>query len=178
MRKTKVIVVLALTVVMLAITTMPAVVSAGELDIEPDGSIQLVPGSYVETTARLSELLGDGTYGRTFYAGVKSGEADDLLFEVFDPWGGKASGRGSVTHDYDRLSGITNYDITVRITAAPGTEGREYVLYYEDVQPLCFDTIAASTLSSVMPEFTTIAIPVASILGLLFYFNHRKRRKG
>ena len=29
----------------------------------------------------------------------------------------------------------------------------------------------------IVPEFTTIAIPVASILGLLFFFNYRKRRK-
>ncbi|MCD4845403.1 MAG: PEF-CTERM sorting domain-containing protein [Methanosarcinales archaeon] len=28
-----------------------------------------------------------------------------------------------------------------------------------------------------IPEFSTIAIPVLSILGLLFFFNHRKRRK-
>ena len=28
-----------------------------------------------------------------------------------------------------------------------------------------------------IPEFTTIAIPAASILGLLFFFNHRKRRE-
>ena len=28
-----------------------------------------------------------------------------------------------------------------------------------------------------IPEFSTIAIPVASILGLLFFFNYRKRRK-
>ena len=28
-----------------------------------------------------------------------------------------------------------------------------------------------------VPEFSTIAIPVASILGLLFFFNHRKRRE-
>jgi hypothetical protein len=28
-----------------------------------------------------------------------------------------------------------------------------------------------------IPEFSTIAIPVASILGLLFFFNHRKQRK-
>ncbi len=28
-----------------------------------------------------------------------------------------------------------------------------------------------------VPEFTTIAVPVASILGLLFFFNHRKRKK-
>jgi hypothetical protein len=28
-----------------------------------------------------------------------------------------------------------------------------------------------------IPEFSTIAIPIASILGLLFFFNYRKRRK-
>ena len=28
-----------------------------------------------------------------------------------------------------------------------------------------------------VPEFSTIAIPVAVILGLLFFFNHRKRKK-
>ena len=28
-----------------------------------------------------------------------------------------------------------------------------------------------------VPEFSTIAIPIASILGLLFFFNYRKRRK-
>ena len=28
-----------------------------------------------------------------------------------------------------------------------------------------------------VPEFATIAIPVAMILGLLFFFNHRKRRE-
>ena len=28
-----------------------------------------------------------------------------------------------------------------------------------------------------IPEFATIAVPVAAILGLLFFFNHRKRRR-
>ena len=28
-----------------------------------------------------------------------------------------------------------------------------------------------------IPEFSTIAIPVAGILGLIFFFNHRKRRR-
>ena len=31
--------------------------------------------------------------------------------------------------------------------------------------------------NSEIPEFATIAIPSVSILGLLFFFNHRKRRK-
>jgi hypothetical protein len=30
--------------------------------------------------------------------------------------------------------------------------------------------------STQIPEFTTIAIPVGAILGLLFFFNHHKRR--
>jgi hypothetical protein len=37
---------------------------------------------------------------------------------------------------------------------------------YQDCVPTCE-----------IPEFTTIAIPVAVILGLLFFFNHRKRSK-
>ena len=28
-----------------------------------------------------------------------------------------------------------------------------------------------------IPEFSTIAIPVAAVLGLLFFFNHRKKRR-
>ena len=34
----------------------------------------------------------------------------------------------------------------------------------------------ASPSGQEMPEFATIAIPVAAILGLLFFFNHRKRK--
>ena len=33
------------------------------------------------------------------------------------------------------------------------------------------------TVGGVIPEFSTIAIPVASILGLLFFFNYRKRKR-
>jgi hypothetical protein len=28
-----------------------------------------------------------------------------------------------------------------------------------------------------IPEFSTIAIPVAGVLGLMFFFNYRKRRR-
>ncbi len=40
-----------------------------------------------------------------------------------------------------------------------------------------FDDFTIGTLEQVIPEFSTIAIPVASILGLLFFFNHRKRKR-
>jgi hypothetical protein len=39
-----------------------------------------------------------------------------------------------------------------------------------------FGTLTGPVCTPGIPEFTTIAIPVASILGLLFFFNHRKRR--
>jgi hypothetical protein len=37
------------------------------------------------------------------------------------------------------------------------------------------DSMEATGFEAI-PEFSTIAIPVAAILGLLFFFNHRKRR--
>jgi len=37
--------------------------------------------------------------------------------------------------------------------------------------------IAVVIVTFSVPEFATIAIPVAAILGLLFFFNHRKRKK-
>ena len=36
---------------------------------------------------------------------------------------------------------------------------------------------ASSTTINPVPEFTTIAIPVAAILGLLFFYNYRKRKE-
>jgi len=40
-----------------------------------------------------------------------------------------------------------------------------------------FGPVAGGACADPIPEFSTIAIPIASILGLLFFFNHRKRRK-
>ena len=39
------------------------------------------------------------------------------------------------------------------------------------------DSIFEVGFSVHVPEFTTIAMPVGAILGLLFFFNHRKRKK-
>ena len=56
-----------------------------------------------------------------------------------------------------------------------------YVLAFEDLKNLgdqdYNDIVIELTGVNLIPEFATIAIPVASILGLLFFFNHRKRRK-
>ena len=38
-------------------------------------------------------------------------------------------------------------------------------------------TFTTKEASAPIPEFTTIAVPVAAILGLLLFFNYRKRKK-
>lgn len=42
---------------------------------------------------------------------------------------------------------------------------------------LCYWSYQWNRYEYVIPEFSTIAIPIASILGLLFFFNRRKHRK-
>ena len=45
---------------------------------------------------------------------------------------------------------------------------------YEEVME---GPVAGGACTNPIPEFRTIAIPITSILGLLFFFNHRKRRE-
>ena len=156
---------------MLAVITMPAVVSAVKMDVKPYGMIDLVPGSYVPTSVHLYEMQCDGTL-RTLYVDVKSGTPGDLTFKIDG-----LENDGSITYTYTPTAGTTEYDIQVEIKAAAGTEGNEYIIYYEDVQSGKIDEAGASVRGTAIPEFATIAIPVATILGLLFFFNYRKRRR-
>ncbi|MFZ2070423.1 MAG: choice-of-anchor N protein [Halobacteriota archaeon] len=43
--------------------------------------------------------------------------------------------------------------------------------------PIAFVPPSHDVTYDYVPEFTTIAIPVAAVLGLLFFFNHRKKRR-
>jgi hypothetical protein len=54
--------------------------------------------------------------------------------------------------------------------------GISYILFYDQGGKVCISTLTF-TPQTPIPEFSTIALPVASILGLMFFFNHRKRRK-
>ena len=174
MRKAKLITALALTVVMLV--AMTGLASAADMKILPDGDIDLVPSSYVETTTHMEDMTCDGTQ-RTLIVTVPMGDSGDLTFNVTDSWGGSTTGIGSVSHSYTPAAGTTTYDIKVEIKAATGSEGESYTLYYEDIQSGIWDKASASVPTTAIPEFATIAIPVASILGLLFFFNHRKHKK-
>ena len=72
----------------------------------------------------------------------------------------------------DAPSEVGNYTLEVQITATGldrevgGSGKSRYLLLASAEEPV-----------TTVPEFATIAIPVAAILGLLFFFNHRKHRK-
>ena len=166
----------ALVVLIFAIAAMPVVVSAADLKILPEGIITLIPGSYVDTTAQLTDLQCDGG-SRTFKADVVYGDSVDITFKVTDPWSSITVGTGgSVIHTYTPPSGTTGYDIKVEILTAQGAVDEDYTFYYQDVQTGKFDTATGSTPGHSVPEFGLIALPIASMLGLFFFFY--KRRKG
>jgi len=72
-------------------------------------------------------------------------------------------------------------------TVTAGAKQGAYVVAFEDlintkwggVEPDYNDVVVELTGEGLelIPEFTTIAIPIAAILGLLFFYNHRKRKE-
>ena len=173
----KIVVVLAVTFFITTVMTGLTVAMPGEIDVLPDGAINLVPGEYVETTAHIYEMYCDGSH-RTLTVSVEEGTASELTFKVTDlETGATATNTGGIIYSYTPAAGTTEYDIKVEIMAATGTEGNDYTLYYEDVLSGDWDEASATVHTTAIPEFATIAIPVAAILGLVLFFNHRKRRK-
>ncbi len=102
------------------------------------------------------------------------------------------SGGPSITGNFDPAEGYTIADFhpenayyyvkvpfTIRFDS-PSEDG--FVLYVYAENCLAGNDWAHTAYSHdagyyhEIPEFATIAMPVASILGLLFFFNHRKRR--
>lgn len=160
-----------------AATGIVAAAPAG-MALLPEGTINLVPGSYVQTTAHLYNMFADGS-PHVLDVIVVIGDASDLTFKVTDPFSGTTSGptTGGITHMYTPPAGTTEYDVVVEIMVATGTEGKSYKVEYVDVQTGVFDEGSLSVPLISIPEFATIAVPVAAVIGLLFFFNHRKHKK-
>ena len=163
-------VVFAVTFFLATVLTGLAAAMPAHIDILPD-EINLVPGEYVKTTAHLYEMYCDGTT-RTLAISVSSGTPSELTFKIAGD-----TGVGGIEYRYTPAAGTKIYDIQVEVKAATGTEGNDYTLEYVDVQDGEWDEASATVHTTAIPEFATIAIPVVSILGLLFFFNYRKHKK-
>ena len=176
MKKAKVITALALTMVMLV--AMTGIAAATDINVKPDGDLELVPGSFVKTTASLTDI-SDPTTSRTLdVIGAGLAEVPDLTFYVRDPQTDVTSpeSTGSITYG-PYTPNAESYVLEIHIKAAAGTEGKSYTLWYIDLSTDMKDIVAATVRGTAIPEFATIAIPVVAILGLVLFFNHRKHKK-
>ncbi len=79
----------------------------------------------------------------------------------------------------DNADGYIRVPFTINFTATPEAGFTLYIYAENDLTGKERVKTAYSHDGGYthVPEFSTIAIPVAAILGLLFFFNHRKRRK-
>jgi hypothetical protein len=170
---------IALLVVALSVSMAAA--NPAEIDISPD-PMDLVPGSYVTTTGYLYEMYCDGT-SRTLNVTYTGGNPNDLTFKITDPGehggvGGSAGPSvGSISYTYtptNTAPALTEYNITVEILAAAGTEGTLYHIEYMDMQSGISDTATATVHTTAIPEFATIAIPRIALLGLVLYMRRKK----
>ena len=182
MRKAKVITALALTTVMLVVIAGLAAASPAQIIVEPN-VFQLTPGGDNVTVSALVYTIFDPTEQRTFTAevvdgGRTTGNPSDITLYIqdeFGNWSGPST--SSLTHSYTPGAGNKDVNLTVYVKAAAGTEGNVYEIKFIDVQSDNSDEARATVYGNAIPEFATIAIPVAAILGLLFFYSHRKRKE-
>jgi uncharacterized repeat protein (TIGR01451 family) len=98
-----------------------------------------------------------------------------------DPWA-EGAALNDVSDGFETVKTQPDRSITnTRIWASSLTQGSYDIVIdtnqngkWNEGEPI--DSWATTGFEAV-PEFTTIAIPVAAILGLLFFFNRRKQRK-
>ncbi|MCK4542896.1 MAG: PEF-CTERM sorting domain-containing protein [Spirochaetales bacterium] len=91
-----------------------------------------------------------------------------------------ASSTSSVTlYWYQDTAGSGGYDYIDVALVSNGPAGAKYQLRMEDVGYSSVIMDRSLEIKEVVnvPEFTTVAVPIATILGLLFFFNHRKHRR-
>ena len=88
---------------------------------------------------------------------------------------GDFDGVHGIKIDYQVDKGVT---VTVKIVLSGYYYTTNNVPYgiKADALPIVYGTVYGPD-HTIIPEFSTIAIPVTAILGLLFFFNRRKRRK-
>jgi len=194
MKKAKVIMALALTVVMLVVMTGLAAADPDQMDIVEDGtnnkvtSVDIPLGGTVNLDINISNFLR------------AAGTIHNLTVELYDTdWnsvtglqvniseqdgdGPKPTGTWNAPADnpvvrWNQTSGAGGYerfDLTIKETKGVCAN---YIVRIADTETGKSAELSAATIGvNAVPEFTTIAIPVAAILGLLFFYSHRKRKE-
>ena len=153
----------------------------GEQVVELDPGDIVPPGKSVNVTIKW--WITDFPYNETYYGpfdlkiGLKNdltGTEDWKIHTTTGVFGYLANKTYPYTYEFTKNApnDIGNYTLEVQIEAT-GLE--EPVGKSGKYHPLL--VASAEEPVTAVPEFATIAIPIAAILGLFFFFNHRKRKK-
>ena len=178
MRKAKVITALALTVVMLTAMTGLAAAKPANVHITDDPIINPLDGTTVTNTTVVVSHIDYRTHGDTHTRYISVQTSNPNLYA-------RITGNGVDTGwtNNTRVGGTyiaikpNNYTFTLSVK---GTKEGQVTVY--DNAGSSYNSSAGQDYASCtrpveVPEFATIAIPAAAILGLLFFYSHRKRKE-
>ena len=178
MAKAKVVTALALTVVMLVVMTGLAVADPANVDITANPIINPLDGTTVTNTTTVTYNIDYSTHGdsHTRYISVQTSKSNLYARVTGNGVDTGWTNNARVGGTYTAIS-PNNYTFTLSVK---GTEEGQVTVY--DNAGSSFNSsagydFASCTRNVEVPEFATIAIPVAAILGLLFFYNHRKRKE-
>ena len=195
MKKAKVITALALTVVMLMVMAGLAAASDEFITITPlhadnvpiDGSTYTYAVN-ITTNAAGDHYLEINTSSAEIEARIKgpTGSSDGTGYTSnTSAWTTTSTTSVIWSATNASSSGTTYYfDLEVRAASPPAPEGLYFTVNVHDNEGTTYQKLGAveevaegTCHGTTVPEFATIAIPVAAILGLLFFYSHRKRKE-
>ena len=194
MAKAKVVTALALTVVMLVVMT--GLAAAGPEGIYPDpihaNSVPIDGSIFTYNVTIVTTAAGNHYFNM-------STDTEEIEARITGPVGcNDASGytanstNWTATSDISMIWNATNpngtdgtsyyFDLEVRAKNPPASEGLSFKVHLHDNEgnsynPGAYEEAEGTCHGTTVPEFTTIAIPVAAILGLVLFYSHRKRKE-
>ena len=189
-RKANVITALALTVVMLAAMTG---IAAATIVTSPDHvDVNVNTNAATDVTITFTGLnvgdlcrftIFDDSTSPSSPSTELQGSFDGAIWDFPSNSGNEAS-PDSVTYNIadNNYTSVWDFQIKDNGDGNDATQmDKEYTIQFEifnaTVGVSTYHLGATTTGVTAVPEFATIAIPVAAILGLVLFFNHRKRKR-
>ncbi len=170
--------------VMMALTGIAAADEPTDehISISPLGTLPIAfSPSYTTTTvtiANIFDLASTHTIVATTLGAAAPGTVADLEYS----WDGGSTWIGSGTGFGWGPAGTSPQSLTLLIRAKPGSPTNNYYdIKIDDIGGSLpagsAETDALTTAGQTIPEFATVAIPIAAVLGLVFFFQQRKNKK-
>jgi hypothetical protein len=177
MTKTKVMVVLTLTVVML--TAMAGQVVGWGGSIEAADSSGVTTYVFVEGEDVYATFVGNGGVVNIYLTDdAEWTEGDDIVGKnIVKTFSDVVCSSNTANPSLLLVGTVASGDIPFPGTYDLAMDGNQDGKYHATDDAVCNVPIGCHAFETKVPEFSTIALPVVSILGLLLFFNRRKHKK-